>query len=363
MTRSTDLLIVGTGIAGLTSALAAADVGLRVVLCGEARTGSASRAAAGMLAPSLDGMPDAVQQQAFAARDFYPEFLSALRERSGIDVPLNRRGILEVAHSDEERVTLLSRAPSWAERLDREDLARAEPLLAAHAGALFHRHDGAVDNVILLDALDVAVARTRAVARLDVTVAAFDVRSGRPRATIAGGEVLEAESIVIASGAWANGLQGLPHPVAVRPLCGQLMRLDSTAVSHVVYAGGGYLVPRGTSLLIGATTEETGFESSTTAEGLAALRSIATRAIPALGGAAVIDHWAGLRPVTPDALPILGADPQFPALLYACGFSRNGILLAPWAAKQMVSLFLGKEAAPELAPFHVSRFPTSRVTP
>jgi glycine/D-amino acid oxidase-like deaminating enzyme len=96
------------------------------------------------------------------------------------------------------------------------------------------------------------------------------------------------------------------------------------------------------------------FENETSLGGLSALRSIATRAIPALANALVVDHWAGLRPMSLDTHPILGADPESPALVYACGYSRNGILFAPWAAAQLADVLVG-EPAPELETFRVDR--------
>jgi glycine oxidase len=160
--------------------------------------------------------------------------------------------------------------------------------------------------------------------------------------------------VVLCSGAWAGGLAGLPRRIAVRPVRGELLRLAQSPIRHVTYGAGGYLVPRGDSLLVGATSEEAGFENETSLAGLATLRSIASRAIPALGNALVVDHWAGLRPMSRDTHPILGADPDSPALVYACGYSRNGILFAPWSAAQLAKVLVG-DPAPEIAPFRVDR--------
>jgi glycine/D-amino acid oxidase-like deaminating enzyme len=107
---------------------------------------------------------------------------------------------------------------------------------------------------------------------------------------------------------------------------------------------------------VGATSEDVGFDPGTTPRGLAALRAIATHAVPVLGHAPLAEHWAGLRPITPDGMPILGVDPTVPALCYACGYSRNGILLAPWAADQLAGLLTGGSPVPALAPFGVERF-------
>jgi glycine oxidase len=135
---------------------------------------------------------------------------------------------------------------------------------------------------------------------------------------------------------------------------GQLLRLAQSPVRHVTYGGGGYLVPRGDTVLVGATSEEAGFENETSLAGLAALRHIAARAVPSLGAAVVVDHWAGLRPMSLDGHPILGPDPDSPALVYACGFSRNGILFAPWAAARLADVLVGDDAD-GLEPFRVDR--------
>ena len=107
--------------------------------------------------------------------------------------------------------------------------------------------------------------------------------------------------------------------------------------------------------MVGATSEEVGLDAATTPRGLKDLRAIASRAIPVLAHAPVLEHWAGLRPMASDGLPILGTDPEVPALCYAAGFSRNGVLLAPWAADQLLPLLLGGQLTDVAAPFAVSR--------
>ena len=351
MTSTSDLLVLGGGIAGLTVALEAARRGLAVTVIDSPRPGAASRAAAGMLAPSVEDVPPPMLDAAIAARDFYPGYVDALRELSGIDVPLDRAGILQLLaerDAEEER----GRAPTGAEWLDAAALAEREPAFAGHHGALLHAHDGAVDNLVLMDALERAIAGMPAIRRVSGDVLSVD--ADEPSAlTRTRGRFL-ASRVVLSSGAWAAGLAGLPRRIAVRPVRGQLLRLAQSPIRHVTYGAGGYLVPRGATLLVGATSEEAGFENETSLAGLSTLRGIATRAIPALAGALVVDHWAGLRPMSLDTHPILGADPESPALVYACGYSRNGILFAPWAAAQLANVLLG-EPAPELEPFRIDR--------
>jgi glycine oxidase ThiO len=359
VSKTTDLVIVGGGIAGLTTALAASERGLQVVVIDERRAGAASRAAAGMLAPSVEGLPPAVRELALEARDYFPRFLDELQSKADIDVTvaLDRNGILEVATTPDDLACLLARSPEGAEPLDHAALVSLEPALASHAGALLHPMDGAVDNITLMTSLDLAVSRDRRIRRIHDSVDSIDAKGGRHVAWTAEGTRHEGAMLLVANGAWALGLSGVPRKLPVRPLRGQLLRLDRLPVRHVAYVGGGYLVPRGETLLVGATSEEVGFTNAVTNDGLSELLGIAQRAIPDLAGARVVEHWAGLRPVTPDALPILGEDPDVPGLIYACGFSRNGILLAPWAASQLATLLAGEGTPVSLDPFSPARFP------
>jgi glycine oxidase len=362
MSTVPDLVVLGGGIAGLTSALAAAERGLRVTLIDHARAGAASRASAGMLAPNVEGLSKAALPAGMAARDFYPRFLDVLRNRTDVEVPLDRKGIIELASSDTELQQMAARAPETTEILDARALATLEPAFASHAGALLHLLNGAVENVALMAALDIAIARQSRIARLTDEVGSLDARGNLPAFRSRGGTRYAGRRLLLASGAWAGTLPGLPRSLPVRPVRGQLFRLEGLPIRHVTYGAGGYLVPRKASLLVGATSEETGFDSGTTPRGLSALRAIATRAIPVLSKANVVEHWAGLRPVSADGLPILGADPLLPSLFYACGYSRNGILFAPWAADQLAPALAGGAAPASLAPFRVERFDERLVT-
>jgi glycine oxidase len=351
-----DLVVLGGGIMGLGAALSAADRGLRVTLVDQLRAGAASRASAGMLAPTIGELAADALPAALAARDHYPFFLDRLRDRTEIDVPLDRSGILELAATESELAELVARAPAGAECLDAAALAKLEAAFASHAGALFHPADGAVDNVALVRALEVAVARQPRISCVTDDVGSLDTRGNLPAFRSRGGARYAGQRLLLASGAWAASLPGLPRALPVRPVRGQLLRLEGLPIRHVTCGLGGYLVPRGSSLIVGATNEEAGFENATTTRGLTELRAVATRAVQVLAHAVAIDHWAGLRPISADGLPILGADPDLPALVYACGLSRNGILFAPWAAEQLSLMLTGDEAPASLAPFGIERF-------
>ena len=353
-----DLVVAGGGIVGLTSALAAARRGLRVTLVDQPRPGAASRASAGILAPSIGDAPPAMRESLLAARAFFPGFLDQLLARTEIKVPLDADGIIELASTETERETLSRDAPEDAQHLDAQALATLEPAFAGHSGALLHPRGGAVDNVTLMGALDVAVARQSRIARLTDEVASFDARGNLPAFLSRGGTRYAGRRLLVANGAWAGSLPGLPRPLPVRPVRGQLMRLEGRPIRHVTFGAGGYLVPRGNSLVVGATSEDAGLDPSTTPRGLKDLRAMAARAIPVLAHAPVLEHWAGLRPMAADGFPILGADPDVPAICYACGFSRNGILLAPWVAEQLLPVLMGGPLPESLKAFSIEGRPT-----
>jgi glycine oxidase len=298
-----------------------------------------------------------MREALLAAWALYPGFLDQLLARTEIKVPLDHDGIIELASTDTERETLSGKAPADAQHLDAHALASLEPALAGHAGALLHPRGGAVDNVTLMSALDVAVARQSRIARLTDEVASFDARGNLPAFLSRGGTRYSGRRLLVANGAWAGSLPGLPRPLPVRPVRGQLMRLEGRPIRHVTFGAGGYLVPRGNSLVIGATSEDAGLDPATTPRGLKDLRAIAARAIPVLAHAPVLEHWAGLRPMAADGFPILGADPDVPAICYACGFSRNGILLAPWIADQLLPVLMGGPLPENLKAFSIDRLP------
>jgi glycine oxidase len=148
--------------------------------------------------------------------------------------------------------------------------------------------------------------------------------------------------------------------LAVTPLKGQMLAVGSTALRHAIMSDDIYLVPRTTEIAIGATVEHAGFDVTVVPDAIESMRAAAIRLCPSLRDAPVLRAWAGLRPATPDMLPILGPDPSDPRLIYACGHSKNGILLAPATARAISDLALGRPTAVNLTPFRVDRFPVSR---
>jgi glycine oxidase len=356
-----DVAIVGGGIAGLTIAVECAARGLTVGLCDSSQPGAASPASAGVLGPSIGGRPsdDPIQRFFIAARDAYPAFLDRLRETTGITVP-TVSGILQFPESNAALEAAERAAPPDAMLVDSRGVFAIEPSLRAGWVGLFHQRDGAVDVETLLEALSVSIAKQAP--KIERCAGAKRVRLDRHENSIelADGRKVVANRIVVASGAWAGTLPGLPRALPVVPLKGEIVLAQPAVLRHVVFAAGGYLVPRGDYLIVGATSLSTGFDATFTTGSAAGLAAIADAVLPSHAPwlPRVDRQAAGLRPVTPDLLPILGADPENPAIIYASGYSRNGILIAPLAARCIASVACGESPAHDLTPFSVARFAT-----
>jgi glycine oxidase len=376
------VLVVGAGLAGLPVAWELVRRGATVRIVDRAAPGQAtSRVAAGMLAPVTEAEPDDPDHLLLgtAAVERWPAFADGLQDASGIAVPLHRRGTLALARDRDEAEALDRFARVCAgfgvevERVLPSAARRLEPALAPTLrGALSVPGDAAVDPrrvvealVAALDAAGVTVtvgdvarvtfdgvggtssddgALAAGAASTDGGAPSEDVGSseggafsgGGPRATgvvLADGTELRAGAVVLATGAW--GLEGLPTAarVPVRPVKGQLLVLRDPSgpglVERVLRFGTGYVVPRDDGrYVLGATTEEQGFDTQVTAWALHDLLRDGAELVPGLLDLAVEETLAGLRPTTPDGLPAIGAAPGVEGLWWATGHHRNGVLLA-----------------------------------
>ena len=352
-----DVTVVGRGIIALSAALELADRGLAVRLVGTTHSGNASAAAGGMLAPSIDSETGPAHDFAMASRDYYPGYAAALAERTGRQIPTNDAGTIELAFDETEADTLTYSNDRSARWIAADELAVLEPAIARCLGGLLHPSDGAVEPLALLDALGIAIA-----GHDGITTVREDCRE--LHASELGCNVLTdmesrfaSDYVVLAAGAWTPLIAGSGHCVAaVQPVRGQMLAFETDAVRHVVCGAGGYLIPRSEGITVaGGTMEHAGFEVETTADGIESIRARAVALCPALAGVPIHSSWAGLRPVTPDLLPIIGADPARPRVIYACGHSRNGILLAPLTAQVVADLVTGAASRYDLSRFRPGR--------
>ena len=341
---------------GLTTAVALAERGVSVTLIGQHTAGEASPAAAGMLAPSVEGASGPAHDFGIAARDRYPSYVDFLADRTGIEVPLNRLGILQVALSEKGIKGLKKTAPTTSRWLDRKELEEIEPALSHGVGAMFNPDDGAVDNVALLDALQRLVSSSDRIESVQDFVTAIHAGTDSGTVMTTSRASYGAHRLVLAAGAWAGQIPGARFARAVAPARGQLVSYSSSPLRHVAYGPRGYVVPRGDHTIGGSTMENVGFDATTTPDGVRKVRLASEEICPRLALSEGTDAWAGLRPVTPDMLPILGVDPEHPSLLYACGHSRNGVLMAPLTGDIIADLVTGAPLSHDLAQFRPGRF-------
>ena len=347
---------MGGGLIGLACAAALAEREISVTVIAEHKRGEASPAAAGMLAPSVERAVGPAHDFAIAARDRYPGYLEFLAERTGVRVPLNRLGILQVALTAKGIKGLTKTALPTSRWLDAKELTDLEPALAHAAGAMFNPHDGAVDNTLLLSALGRYSATSSRIVNIDDHAIAIEPRDLSAIVRTRSGKVCEARHVVIAAGAWAGQLLGAALAQAVTPARGQLVAYAMVPLRHVAYGPRGYIVPRGETTIGGSTMENVGFDANTTEEGITRVRGAAEEICPGLASASKVTAWAGLRPITPDMLPIIGFDPRHESVLYACGHSRNGVLMAPLTGDLIADLVTATPLSHDLSQFRPDRF-------
>ena len=371
--RPDDVLIVGGGVIGCALAAELAARGLRVTLVERGEPGDeASGAAAGMLAPQAEAhQRDALFDLLLESRNLYPQWAAGLVEETGIDVGYRQTGLLQCVFGEPSFQSVVSpylwqqaaglRVEEWS--YERVRSCFGGRLSQEVAEAVFFPDEAVVDPRRLMAAVSTS-ARRRGVRLLTGTaVRRFLVRDGVcPGVETEEGSMF-ANAVVDAAGAWAAFDPDLAPPPQVVPVRGQIVELSVAGepLTSIVSSDEVYLVPRpdGT-VLLGSTVEPVGFRKAVTAEAVQRLIAAAVRLLPSLNQARFLSAWSGLRPGTPDGLPVLGRAPV-PGLFYATGHYRNGILLAPLTARILADLLTGGSVR-DLSAFSVSRFAGSLAT-
>ena len=350
-TSTPDVIVIGGGAIGLTVAWRAAERGLRTILLEHGGVGGGtSHHAAGMLAPVAEAIAgeESLLELGLASASAWPAFAAELG-----DVGYTACGTLLVARDADEAATLereialRRRFGLSVERLRASEARRREPGLAPTLRlALDVADDHAVDPRRLCRALVAAIRGAGGDVREGTAVAGVEVSRDRVTGVrLADGAVLAAGDVVIAAGAWAGELAGVGEPVPLRPVKGQILRLHDPAgpglLRRVIRMGPAYVVPRGDGrYVIGATSEERGFDRTVTAGAMFELLRDASELVPGVSEWVVDEFTAGLRPGTPDNLPAIGPG-SVPGLHWAVGHRRGGILLAPVTAQLVVDGLTG----------------------
>lgn len=366
------IVIVGGGIMGLGIGwyLARAGQEVEILERGEAGRG-ASWAAGGMLAPHAESEPGEESLTPLLVEGLrrWPDFVKELEAETGMSVDYRQDGALLVAlDQDDARkfrfwYEFLRDLKQPVEWLSGYEVRKMEPYLSRSAvAAIWSPHDYHVNNQLVVLALRKAFEQAGGRLREHTPVEEVVISNGRVQGVRAGGEMVEADVVVIAAGAWSRDLPGLPESVRppVRPVKGQVVILqmppDEPLLQRVVWCVDAYLVPRSNGhLLVGATVEEVGFDPHLTAGGVYHLLRRAWELLPAVYDLPIVDMLVGFRPTSRDDAPILGPT-EVEGLVMATGHHRNGILLAPITAQTVSHFILTGELPPEIRPFTLERF-------
>jgi glycine oxidase len=367
--KGADVIIIGAGIIGLSVAWRLAKAGVSALVLEQGQVGTqASGAAAGMLAPLSEAdKPGPFVELGIASLRMYPDFVAALKEESGLQTECVSPGLLRVAVCEEEAKTLQT-ANQWQQAtglkvvlLSAEEVRKIEPGLSMHIlAATLSPDEKQYESPRLVRALALACARRGVQIMENAQVTGFQTSEDCVKQVRTLTNAWEGDSVVIAGGAWSKAIGdwlGLKLPVT--PIRGQILSLRALPppIRYTVYSHMGYLVPRPDGrIVVGATAEEAGFDVRPTASGIAHLLTMAPLLVPSLKEAVFDSVWAGLRPKTPDNLPILGPLPGWRNVHAACGHYRNGILLAPITGELVAHGILTHQAHPMLEPFRADRF-------
>ncbi|MBB4892843.1 glycine oxidase [Streptomyces olivoverticillatus] len=378
-----DVLVIGGGVIGLVTAWRAAQRGLRTAVADPAPGGGAAQVAAGMLAAvtELHYGEEALLALNLASARRYPAFTAELEEASGVDTGYRACGTLAVALDSDDREhlrelhALQQRCGLDAQWLTGRECRRLEPMLAPGVrGGLRVDGDHQTDPRRLARALLTACERAGVVFHRTEAVRLLSAGDRAAGAELADGSRVTAEQTVLAAGSLSGRLAGVPEDVLppVRPVKGQVLRLRvpsayrpflSRTVRAVVRGGHVYLVPRENGeLVVGATTEELGWDTTVTAGGVYELLRDAHELVPGITELPLVETLAGLRPGSPDNAPLLGPT-ALPGLLAATGHHRNGVLLTPLTGDVMAEALTTGRLPEEARPFSPGRFTPSSLAP
>ena len=366
--QTSEVIVLGGGVIGCAVAYELACRGARVKVIDRREIGlGATQAAAGVLAPYLkshQGSP--LVELGARSLALYDEFVARVVEDSGSAVQYTRSGTLEVALDDVSFSRLQELGQIWREShvavevLDASSVRTLEPQLANQIlGGLLVEPHGFVAAAELTNALQRA-AGAHGVTFVSSTMVKGVARQGDGLSVVTATEKFSCDKVVLAAGSWSGQIEiEGAETIPVRPVRGQLLHLDwpTTRLNRVVWAADCYLVPwTDGSVLVGATVEDVGFDERATVKGLQQLLEVAREIAPAVSDAWLKAVRVGLRPSTPDHLPVIGQSTCLKGLVYATGHYRNGILLAPLTASLVADLVLEEKNDSVLDSVVPSRF-------
>ncbi len=371
------ILIIGGGVIGLGIGWQLAKAGTAVTIHERGQTGrGASWAAAGMLGPIAEAHSDELDLLKLSNQSLarYPEWVNELETESEMPIGYRAEGTLIIGIQPDDAYQLrhtydlqqdLGLNVEW---LSGEEARKIEGALSPYVTAAIRcETDHQVDNRLMAQALQRAYQGRGGVLHQNSTIERIVIENGVVTGVQTQDGFQGTDVCILAAGCWSGQINGLPDAIIppVRPVKGQMLALrmrEDIMIENVIrtvkarYPMPVYLVPRSDGrLIVGATTEELGFDTDLTVGGVYELLHGACEAVPGIYELPLIETWTGLRPGSTDNAPILGKTPV-ENLIYATGHYRNGILLTPITAYEIAKLILTGETSETIAPFHLDRF-------
>ncbi|HHP7237938.1 glycine oxidase ThiO [Longibacter sp.] len=365
------VIIVGGGVIGLATGFELIRAGIPATILDRTRAGrGTSWLAAGMLAPDTEIGFEELELYDLNRESLrrWPAFAAAVEEASGRNVDYRDDGTLIVADDPDSTKRIRRLYEFQTEQgldvdwLTGDEARDCEPFVGPRvSAAIWVASDHQVDNRLLLDALREAFLAEGGTLHENTTVDSVRPDEAAPVVVTTDGEEIRGREVVLAAGVWSRQIDGLAPvgPLPVRPVKGQMIQLQMKLpfdLQHVIRGPDAYLAPKSNGrLVIGATSEEMGFDTQVTAGGLYDLLEGAWEIVPGVYDLSVDDTWAGLRPASRDHAPIVGRAGA-PGVIAATGHYRHGILLAPVTAQEVTKLVQTGETSRWIEPFSPARF-------
>lgn len=374
-----NIIIIGGGVIGLGIGWQLVKSGAKVTIFDRGEAGrAASWAAAGMLAPYAEAHTEEPEllQLGIESLSLYPQWTEELESDAQMSIGYRVEGTLIVGlePDDTHQLRHLYKAQQQfsldVQWLNGRDACEIEPILTPRVtSAIYCETDHQVDNRLMICALKNAFQKYGGKLHERKSIKKVHIENERVTAVQIEEDIKHCDTVILAAGCWSSQISGIPDDLLppVRPVKGQMLALEmekGVEISTVIrtvrarYPTSVYLVPRSDGrLIVGATSEEMGFDDRLTVGGMFELLRGAWEVVPGIYELPILDSWTGLRPGSRDNAPVLGKTP-IDNLIYATGHYRNGILLTPITAHEISQLILTGETSPTISPFQLSRFLT-----
>ena len=369
MQRTTDVVIIGGGVTGCAIAYYLSKSGIDVVLLEREEIGSqASGAAAGLLAPlgPLSG-PGPFADLLLTSFALFPSLVQELEEMSGLRVDYEQTGALRTVRNPKRVAHLAKRMDAWKplglhmECLTGQEACQKEPLLADDiCAAIYAPEEAQINAPRLVQAFSQAASKLGTkIYPHTMAIGIQKVGANVTSVNISPDETIACNYLILATGAWSAHYESwFSITLPVSPLRGQMIALQqpSQPLQHIIFGDAIYLAPKGSSIVVGATKEDVGFDVRVTEEGTSWLYNTAIKLVPILKECTIQASWAGLRPRTPDRHPILGKAPGWDNVILATGHNSVGILLSAITGKTILELVMTGNTPEIIRPFTPVRF-------